>query len=131
VIHPLAKQVLKFASIGSIATAMHVVIALVLNGGFNVPALSANFYAFLVSSVFSYFGNWRWTFDARGSARETVPRFVVLNLVCFGVNQAIVYAIVQQAHLPMVVAMLPVVAIIPVVSFWMSKTKIFVGVPAK
>jgi putative flippase GtrA len=126
-IHPLAKQLLKFASVGSVATAMHVCLALVLNGGFNVPALSANFYAFLASSIFSYLGNWRWTFESQGTAKETLPRFVALNLGCFAVNQAIVYAIVEQAHLPMVLAMLPVVAIIPAISFWMSKTKIFVA----
>jgi putative flippase GtrA len=131
VIHPLAKQVLKFASVGSVATALHVCTALVLNSGFNVSALTANFYAFIVSSIFSYFGNWLWTFESQGSARDTLPRFVVLNVACFAVNQAIVYTIVEQAHLPLVVALLPVVMIIPVASFWMSKTKIFINLATK
>jgi putative flippase GtrA len=129
VIHPLAKQVLKYASVGSVATALHVCIAVVLNSGFAVSALWANFYAYLCSAIFSYIGNWLWTFDSQGSAAETLPRFIVLNLACFGVNQAIVYAIVEQAHLPMVMAMLPVVAVIPAISFWMSRTRIFVARP--
>jgi putative flippase GtrA len=131
VIHPLAKQVLKFASVGSIATAVHVCSALVLNGAFNITALTANFYAFIVASIFSYFGNWLWTFESQGSARDTLPRFVALSVACFAVNQAIVYAVVEQAHLPMVVAMLPVVMIIPVFNFWMGKTRIFVNIATK
>lgn len=122
----LLKQITRFASVGVVATGIHVTIALMLNTVFGLPALSANFFAFLTASTVSYFGNWLWTFEKLGTLSNSLPRFVFLNLGCYAVNHTIVYICVSLMHLPLAVAMLPVVAIIPAFSFWLSKTKIFV-----
>jgi putative flippase GtrA len=122
----LLKQIAKFATIGVGATAIHVVSALLLNSIAKFSALQSNFLAFLVASAFTYCGNYFWTFAKTGAVSTTLARFIFLSLICFGVNQSIVYIVTSVMQLPLWVAMLPVVAVIPAFSFWISKTKVFV-----
>ena len=121
----LLLQVTKFATIGSVATALHVASALVFNSLFGFTPLQANFLAFLVASVFTFCGNYFWTFSQSGTALIALPRFAALSLCCFTLNQIIVYAVTALMQLPLWVAMIPVVVIIPAFSFWASKTKVF------
>ncbi len=122
----LLKQLTKFASVGVLATGIHVVVALFLNATFGIAALTANFLAFLIASIFSYFANWLWTFEKIGTLTQSLPRFAFLNLACFGVNQAIVYCVVVIFKQPLVLAMVPVIAVIPAFSFWLSKSRVFI-----
>ena len=121
----LLHQLGKFASVGAVATALHVVTALFLNQFLDVAPLRANVVAFMVATIWSYFGNWIWTFEAKSAFQQSAPRFLVMSLGCFAVNQAIVYCVTVLIHLPLWVAMIPVVAVIPAFSFWMSRTRIF------
>lgn len=126
--HGLLRQVAKFATIGAGSTALHVASALFFNSALGFTALIANFMAFLVASAFTFLGNYFWTFSKSGTFASTIPRFVVLSTGCFAANQAIVYGVTSVMLLPLWVAMLPVVALIPAFSFWASKTKVFVVV---
>ena len=121
----LLRQAAKFVTVGGGATAVHVVTALALNSLVQVSPLRANFMAFLVASFVSYIGNWYWTFDGSSPHVFSVPRFAALSLACFGVNQAIVFGVVELLHQPLWIAMVPVVIVIPAFGFWLSKTKVF------
>ncbi len=122
----LFKQIAKFATIGVGATVIHVASALLFNSFAKFSALQSNFLAFLVASAFTYCGNYFWTFARTGAVASTLTRFIFLSLVCFVVNQSIVYIVTSVMQLPLWVAMMPVVAVIPAFSFWVSKTKVFV-----
>jgi putative flippase GtrA len=122
----LLKQIAKFATIGVGATVIHVASALLFNSVAKFSALQSNFLAFLVASAFTYCGNYFWTFSRTGAVSATLTRFVFLSVICFGVNQSIVYIVTSMMQLPLWVAMIPVVAVIPAFSFWVSKTKVFV-----
>ncbi len=121
----LLRQVAKFIAVGGGATGVHVLAALTLNGIGQVSPLRANFLAFLVASAVSYAGNWFWTFGKASHHRFSVPRFAALSLMCFGVNQAIVYGVVEILRQPLWLAMVPVVVIVPALGFWLSKTRVF------
>jgi putative flippase GtrA len=121
----LLHQLGKFASVGVVATILHVVTALGINQLFGVAPLRANVVAFVVATLWSYLGNWIWTFEAKAAFQQSAPRFFAMSLGCFAVNQAIVYGVTELAHLPFWVAMVPVVAVVPAFSFWMSRTRIF------
>lgn len=121
----LLHQLGKFASVGAVATALHVVTALGLNQFAGVVPLRANVVAFMVATLWSYLGNWIWTFEAKARFQQSAPRFLVMSLGCFGINQAIVYGVTVLAQLPFWLAMVPVVAVVPAFSFWMSRTRIF------
>jgi putative flippase GtrA len=124
--HGLLKQAAKFATIGAGATALHVASALLFNSFAGFTALESNFLAFLVASVFTFCGNYFWTFSKAGKFANTIPRFVVLSSSCFVVNQTIVYLVTHTLHMPLWIAMFPVVAFIPAFSFWVSKTRVFI-----
>ena len=148
--HGLLKQAAKFATIGAGATALHVASALLFHSyaGFSAlqanflaflvasallfnsfagfTALESNFLAFLVASAFTFCGNYFWTFSKAGKFVNTIPRFVVLSSSCFAVNQTIVFLVTHTMHMPLWIAMIPVVAFIPAFSFWVSKTRVFV-----
>ena len=123
----LLHQLGKFASVGVVATVLHVVSALGLNSGLAVAPLRANVVAFVVATIWSYLGNWIWTFEAKARFQQSAPRFFAMSLGCFGVNQSIVYVVTELRHLPMWIAMVPVVVLVPLFSFWLSKTRIFLG----
>ena len=120
----LFQQAARFVSVGMLATGLHVSAAV----GFNMlgaAPLRANFLAFLIASLFSYFGNWAWTFEAQTRVKTSAPKFMAMSLAGFAVNQSIVYWVTVVHHQSMVLAMIPVVMIIPAFSFWMSRTHIF------
>jgi putative flippase GtrA len=121
----LLHQLGKFASVGAVATALHVATALGLNQFAGVAPLNANLAAFVVATIWSYLGNWVWTFEAKARFQHSAPRFLAMSLGCFGVNQATVYGVTVLGQLPLWVAMVPVVAVVPAFSFWMSRTRIF------
>ena len=123
----LLRQVAKFTIVGGGATGVHVLTALALNSLAQVAPLRANFLAFLVASLVSYTGNWFWTFDGASRHDFSLPRFAALSLSCFTVNQAIVYGVVELLHQPLWLAMVPVVVVVPVFGFWLSRTKVFIA----
>ncbi len=122
----LLNQIAKFATIGVGATIIHVASALLFNSVAKFSALQSNFLAFLVASAFTYCGNYFWTFAKTGAVSSTLMRFTFLSFSCFAVNQSIVYFVTSILQLPLWLAMIPVVALIPAFSFWVSKTKVFV-----
>lgn len=122
----LLKQIAKFATIGVGATVIHVTSALLFNSFAKLSALQSNFLAFLVASAFTFCGNYFWTFAKTGEVSSTLMRFIFLSLSSFAINQSIVYIVTSVLQLPLAVAMIPVVVVIPVFSFWASKTKVFV-----
>lgn len=121
----LLRQLAKFAAVGGGATVVHVTSALVFHSYVGIAPLTANFYAFLVASAVSYWGNWLWTFDKASHHHFSAPRFAAVSLTCFSVNQLIVYGVVNLLRQPLWVAMFPVVIFIPLLGFWLSKTRVF------
>lgn len=121
----ILRQAVKFAAVGGGATFVHVLAALALNGIWDVPPLRANIGAFLLASLVSYIGNWLWTFEGASDHGFSFPRFAVLALACFAVNQTIVYAVVELLRQPLWLAMVPVIVVVPAFGFWLSRTQVF------
>jgi putative flippase GtrA len=121
----LTLQAMKFGVVGGGATFVHVLAALTYNGLAGVTPLWANFFAFLTAAIVSYAGNWFWTFNGVSRHFHAFPRFALLALTCFALNQLIVFGVVQLLGQPLWLAMVPVVIIIPVLGFWLNKTQVF------
>lgn len=120
-------QVLRFGCVGGFVTLLHVAVALSVHGLFGFEPLTANFIAFVVACGVSYILNWMWTFDAVSSHAAALPKFLAVSVSGFLLNQAIVYAIVTLGGHPMWLAMIPVTIVIPVFSFIMSRTWVFLA----
>ena len=123
----LPLQAVKFGVVGGGATFVHVLAALTYNGLAGVTPLWANFFAFLTAAIVSYAGNWFWTFNGASRHFHALPRFAVLSLSCFALNQSIVYGVVELLGQPLWLAMVPVVAVVPAFGFWLSRSRVFVA----
>jgi putative flippase GtrA len=121
----LVKQLAKFISVGVLATGLHVATALGLNQFVGVEALRSNFVAFGVATLWSYLGNWAWTFGGQDRLKSSAPKFLAMSSIAFALNQAIVYWVTRVEGQPLAVAMIPVVVVIPAFSFWLARTHIF------
>ncbi|HEY6643340.1 GtrA family protein [Povalibacter sp.] len=82
-----ANQLLIFAIIGLINTAVHFLVFLLLMRAFDVPILVASALGYGAGVINSYLMNRLWTF--RSAARATAAeflRFIIVNLVSLATN---------------------------------------------
>ena len=121
----LVHQAARYVTVGGLATATHVALAIALNSLLAWPALAANTVAFAAAFTVSYFGNWRWTFASAGGHAHLVPRFLLVTLLGFALNQTSVYSLHGVLQLPFWMALVPAVAVIPVLTFWLNRTRVF------
>jgi putative flippase GtrA len=122
----LPAQILKFATVGVVATLTHVAVGVGLHTVAHVSPLTANLVAFASATLVSCVGNWFWTFDKRTPMAKAGPRFLALALFCLCLNQTIVFLMTELARLPYVAALIPVVTLVPALNFWLSRSKVFV-----
>lgn len=118
-------QASRFAVVGLLATGVHIATAMLVHTLFAVSPLWSNVCGFLAAFSLSYIGHWRWTFEAEGNHAFAVPRFVMVALAGFAINHAIVFGITVVAALPLWMAMVPVAIVVPALSFWLNKTRVF------
>jgi putative flippase GtrA len=118
-------QAARFMLVGSVATAIHVVIALALHSFANTKPLPANFFAFLVASGVSYSANRHWTFAAKTTHGTAISRFFAIAVIGLCLNQLIVYSIVEGLRQPFWIALIPVVTLVPAFTFWLNRTHVF------
>jgi len=118
-------QIAKFLTIGSFAAVVHFSVVVLLVQLFHYVPLIANVAGFVVSFQLSYWGHRLWTFsDTMVSHREAYPKLVVVQVVNFSVNESL-YFLFLSLGLPYQLALLIVLAILPVFTFITSKFWVF------
>ncbi len=117
----VGRQGFRFAGVGGAATALHVVVAMVLVETGQLSLFWANVPAFLAAFILSYLGNLKWTFGVGGFHRRRVPRFLLIALLAFALNQSIVYVVVERMDLDYRLALAVVVLAVPPIAFLLSR----------
>ena len=128
---PLLEQIIRFGAVGAAASATHVAVALVMIERQGLPVLTSNGLAFTVAVLLSYIGNHSWTFLRAGSHDRHLPRFVVVSLAGLALNQSIVFTTVTLAGFPYIVGILIVIAVVPVLTFLLSRSWAFIDFKAR
>jgi putative flippase GtrA len=118
---PIARQGATFAVVGLLATATHLVTALVAREGLSASPMTANFAGYVAAVGVSYLGNARWTFGRPALHGVQFVRFLVVSLAGLGLNQAITWLVAVRLGLPFWVALGAVVTVVPVFSFLISR----------
>ena len=121
----LIHQLSKFASVGVVATGVH---ALVYGfvGRLLEPML-ANLIAFLIAFVFSYLGHFLWTFRTQTEGQKVHKafpyqlRFLVVALSGLLLNTWVVWAVTEWFEMDYLYAVVPMVFIVPLVTFALAK----------
>lgn len=100
---PLAQQFVKFALVGVTNTAWDFLTYTALTRGwlgFSLHYLQANFFAFFISVINSYYWNKRWTFRHEGTRHHVLfMKFILVNLVTLGFYELFLFLLVDRARL--------------------------------
>ena len=116
-------ELLGFLVVGVAATLTHLGVGLVVFYGLDlgVGALAANFIAFCVAYLVSYFGNAKLTFPDTRLGPASFFRFLAVSLTSLGLNQALVFALVEVADRPYWQALIVVLMVVPPLTFLAMK----------
>jgi putative flippase GtrA len=117
----LIRQGMIYAAVGLAATAVHLLAALLLHSLAGFGPLSANAAAFALAWSVSYAGNHLLTFEAGAKHRQAMPRFIVVSGIGFALNQSLVWLLVEVMSWPFWLALVPVVIIVPLTGFVLSR----------
>ena len=121
------RQVLReatgFLAVGVAATLTHLCVGLALYYAFDLglSALAANLVAFCVAYLVSYFGNATLAFPGTKLGSASFFRFLAVSLSSLGLNQAIVFALVDLAGRSYWQALAVVLMTVPPLTFLAMK----------
>lgn len=112
-----------FFAVGVAATLTHLCVGLALYYALDLglSALAANFGAFCVAYLVSYFGNATLAFPGTRLGPASFFRFLAVSLFSLGLNQAIVFALVDLAERPYWQALAVVLMTVPPLTFLAMK----------
>lgn len=122
---PLFLQLCRFGVVGLAAAAFHFSIVVGLVQTFAFAPLVANVFAFFISFQMSYWGHRRITFSGTAVLhREAYPKLVLVQVLTFCANESLFYFFLSL-HLPYPIALLIVLATLPIFTFVCSKWWVF------
>lgn len=124
-------QLFRFALIGAITTLVHICIAVTLIEYIKTPYLWANFYAFTVALLLSFFGHYHWTFSTDSGYAHSFPKFSMTAIFGLSLNQTIMFYAVDIFNLGYKIGLLAVALIVPLTVFLLSKLWAFSHTKAK
>lgn len=127
----LVLQVSRFASVGLVATGVHALIYGVLGSFSGITPMLANLLAFLFAFCFSYLGHFRFTFREQMHGRSALRsylvqlRFFAVALVGLALNAFGVWVTTDYLKANYLLAILPMVLVVPLITFGISKVWAF------
>jgi putative flippase GtrA len=123
----LALQYARFGTVGLTAAAIHVLVFVAAMELARLVPLVANFVAFGVAVLVSFFGHLQWTFrgqtagGGRTQGRVALPRFILVALTGLALNSLAVYLVVNILAWPYYYAIALMISVVPLVVFVLSK----------
>lgn len=121
----LARRVLRFGISGILSTLIYFAIALVLVATTSMPVFGASFLAFCGAGAISYLLHRCFTFENRDRSRETLARFIAVNLVANAIAIATPWAISDYAGYPAIVGIALVCVLVPAFNFVLLSVYVF------
>ncbi len=121
--HKTVREAAGFLAAGIAATLTHLCVGLALHYALDpgLSALAANLVAFCVAYLVSYFGNATLAFPDTRIGPASFFRFLAVSLASLGLNQTLVFALVDLAGRPYWLALPCVLITVPPVTFLAMK----------
>ena len=117
----MIRQFGRFASVGLLATLVHVTLALTAQTAIGIAPQGANLAGFCAAIAVSYFGHLHFSFHVTPRHVIHGPRFAVTALAGLALSSSITFAVVDGLGLPFSFAMLVVGATVPALNFFVLK----------
>ncbi len=122
---PLISQIFRFGVVGVIAASVHFGVVVYFVQAFAWAPLVANIGGFVVAFQLSYWGHRTWTFyDSEVQHHVAYSKLLFVQLLNLTINEILFYFFLSL-HLPYTIALLIVLAILPVLTFIVSKWWVF------
>lgn len=122
---PLMMQLFRYGIVGLTVSAIHFGLVVFLVQVMGYSPLLANTLAYPCSFQFSYWGHRLWTFGGTNASHITAfPKLVMIQIINFMIGQSL-FSLFLYIHLPYQVALLIVLAILPIFTFISSRFWVF------
>ena len=116
----MISQFLRFAGVGVLSTGVHALIY-ALTAAVGLVPWAANLVGFCVAFGFSFLGHYRFTFQSDSAVPDAIFKFFWVALIGLGLNAGFVYLIVDWGQLHYLVALAPMIFVVPPVTFLLSR----------
>ena len=93
----LILRVIKFLSVGAIATAIQYALLVIQVEVLSVSSVVASFIAYSLSSVVNYLMNYYFTFGSTAKHLQSSAKFVLVAVIGLVVNTVLMYALIEIA----------------------------------
>ncbi len=117
----LHRQLATFATVGVVATIVHVIVGVSLNRLAGMSPLMANLIAFAAATCVTLFSNSRFTFKGHHKGASDLAKGLITVLIGLALNQVIVLIITRYIGLPYEAALFAVIIIVPIATFLLFK----------
>src|SRR5580693_4313756 len=122
---PVLVQFIKFGIVGVSNTLLTLVIYTVLLKLFGVWYLAASAIGFIAGAVNGFLLNRRWTFQEHVGDALTPVRWGVVQTCGLGIDEALLYLLVHDAHLDKLLAQVCATAVVTVTTFFVNRAWTF------
>jgi len=121
----MLRQLSRFASVGVVATLLHVTVALIAKEVISLPPQVANFTGFIAAVVVSFFGHARVTFEVKGYHAVRFARFVVVALAGLAASSSITFLVHTKGGQSFWLAMAITAAFVPLLTYFIARFWVF------
>jgi putative flippase GtrA len=119
---------IRYGASGGLLAGLYSAIYWILAAPCAIPALLANTIAFLANLAAGWLLHSRWSFRGHGLPGKphiAYARFLAVNLAGYGLNSLWVWLIVERMGAAAALAILPIVFVTPILSFFLNRIWIF------
>ncbi len=92
---------------------------------FNWPIMPSNIGFYLSVTLFSYLGNYYWSFESSGKHSETLMKYIVLAAIGVVLNMAFIYILTHLLNIAIFMSTTLFCAFWPFVSFLVQKAYVY------
>jgi putative flippase GtrA len=115
----------RFAMVGLVATAVHMITVWLLIESTELHALLANLVAFAAAFFVSFIGHYVWTFRRSGGVRRTLRRWLAVSVSAFAVNTVLLAALIRSGWLADGAAAVLSAGVVPLITFLFGRWWVF------
>ena len=114
-------QIARFCIVGLLATVIHVCLFAVLIEWFLLPAVYSVVPAFVTATVFGFYMNRFWTFNASQTQDRQLLKYFIVAIVGLGLNVSITFITVDMLDLWYGIAIGLIVLSVPTLTYLMNR----------
>lgn len=111
------KQILRFGIVGFTAFLIDYSLLYFLTEVCNIYYLISSVISFTISLIFNYIASIKWIFKARKQTFKDVIIFAVLSIIGLGINQIIMYVMVELMSIYYMITKIFATAVVMVYNF--------------